>query len=138
MIELWALRVLTEVADRGSFSAAASALSMTQPAVSRQIARLERRAGVALFHRVPRGARPTTAGEVALESAREILARVQGLETRLSTFQSLDHGRLRMSAFASANAWFAPEAIRRFTRAHPGIAVSLAQPDPGGPLSRSS
>jgi DNA-binding transcriptional LysR family regulator len=135
MIELWTLRVLTEVADRGSFSAAAYALSMTQPAVSRQIAALERRVGVALFRRVPRGAQPTEAGEAAVELAREILARVRGLETKLNTYTKLATGRLRMSAFASANTFLVPEAIRRFTGTHPGIALKLVQPDPGGPLA---
>ena len=135
MLDLWALRVLVEVADRGSFSAAAQALSMTQPAVSRQIAGLERRVGIALFRRVPRGVRATIAGEVAVDLARDILTRMKMLQARLGTFTTLETGQLRISAFASANTSLVPEAIRRFTKAHPGITVSLAQPEPDGRLA---
>jgi DNA-binding transcriptional LysR family regulator len=55
MLDTWALRVLAEVGERGSFSAAAAeALSMTKPAVPRQVAMLERKLGVSLFRRMPR------------------------------------------------------------------------------------
>jgi DNA-binding transcriptional LysR family regulator len=134
MLDVWGLRVLVEVADHGSFSAAAQALSMTQPAVSRQVAGLERRLGVALFRRVHRGARPTAPGAVAVELAREVLARMAALEARMGAFSGLETGELRLSAFPSANAALVPGAIRRFGRAHPGIALSLVRSDPDGPL----
>src|SRR5918999_3206525 len=118
MLDAWTLRVLVEVADRGSFSAAAAALSMTQPAVSRQMAGLERRLGVPLFRRRHRGALPTAPGEVAIEMARDVLARMAALEARLGTFAGLDAGRLRLSGFPSANTSLVPEAIRRFGQAH--------------------
>jgi DNA-binding transcriptional LysR family regulator len=126
MLDLWALRVLVAVADNGSFSGASEPLRLTQPAVSRQVASLERRLGVSLFHRLPRGVRPTHAGEIAIEQARAILGRVSGLETELKALTDLTSGRVRMSAFASANTSLVPEAILRFTRAYPGIDVSLA------------
>src|ERR1700739_601371 len=55
MLNVARLRVLKEVAYRGSFSAAAEALSYTQSAVSQQIATLEAETGVALLERHPRG-----------------------------------------------------------------------------------
>jgi DNA-binding transcriptional ArsR family regulator len=60
------LRILIEVANSGSFSAAADALSYTQSAVSQQIAALEAETGVTLIERLPRGVRLTPAGEVLL------------------------------------------------------------------------
>jgi len=134
MLDSWALRVLVEVANRGSFSAAAEALSLTQPAVSRQVAGLERRLGTPLFRRVPRGVQTTPAGEVAAELAQDVLTRMQVLEARLRAFVGLDEGQVRISAFPSANTSFVPEAVHRFSQAHPGVTVSLAQPDPIGPL----
>ncbi|BCB82699.1 LysR family transcriptional regulator [Phytohabitans suffuscus] len=134
MIDTWTLRVLVEVADRGSFSAAGEALSMTQPAVSRQIGGLERRLGVPLFRRLPRGVRLTHAGGAAVELARDILTRMHALEARLYAFTSLTAGQLNVSAFPSANARLTPEAIRRFAAAHPGVAVSLVRPDAAGSL----
>src|ERR671926_310502 len=62
MVELKHLKVFTEVAERGSFSAAAEALNYTQPAVSQQIAALERATGAKLVDRMPRGIRLTDAG----------------------------------------------------------------------------
>src|SRR4051812_49765138 len=60
------LYVFREVVQRGSLSAAAEALSFTQPAVSRQIAALEREAGAQLLERTPRGIRLTEAGPAPL------------------------------------------------------------------------
>src|SRR4051794_41939641 len=73
MLDVRRLRVLREVARRGSFSAAAEALSFTQPAISRQIAALEAEAGTQLVDRRARGVRLTPAGELLLEHADAIL-----------------------------------------------------------------
>lgn len=135
MIDTWTLRVLVEVAERGSFSAAAEALSMTQPAVSRQISGLERRLGTPLFRRVPRGVRLLQTGVTAVELARDILARMRALEANLSALADLEAGHLRLAAFPTANAMLVPEAIRRFTQRHPRVAVSLIQAGPSGPLA---
>ncbi len=129
MLDLWTLRILVEVADRGSFSAAAQALVLTQPAVSRQIGGLEKRLGVALFRRVPRGVTPTTAGGTAVDLARGVLARLDAMEATMRTLAGLDGGQLRIAAFASANTHFVPDAIRRFGAAHPAVTVTLLQVD---------
>ncbi|MFY1698525.1 LysR family transcriptional regulator [Solwaraspora sp. WMMA2101] len=134
MLDTWSLRVLVEVAEQQSFSAAAHALTMTQPAVSRQIAGLERRLGVPLFRRLPRGVRPTSAGIAAVEQAREVLARLRDLESRVAAFGGLAGGELRMSAFASANTALVPAAISRFRARHPDVALRLITIDPAASL----
>ena len=126
MIDSWSLRILVEVGRSGSFSAAAERLSMTQPAVSRQVAALERRVGVRLFQRLPRGVRPTAAGEAALEQGTAILGGITLLETRLRSFAAADTGPVRVSAFPSAATAFVPECFRRFAQLHPGVEPSLA------------
>jgi DNA-binding transcriptional LysR family regulator len=130
MADLWALRILVEVADRGSFSAAAEELVLTQPAVSRQMNGLERQFGLALFHRRARGVTLTAAGETAVDLARSVLARVDALDATMRALSGLDAGHLRLAAFSSANTSFVPEAIRRFNADHPGVTVTLAQVDP--------
>ncbi|MEW9548782.1 LysR family transcriptional regulator [Nonomuraea sp. NPDC050783] len=125
MVDLWSLRVLVEVGRLGSFSAAAEELSMTQPAVSRQIATLERRAGVRLFERLPRGVRATDAGRAALEQAGEVLRGVRLFETRMRAFATAEAGRVRVSAFPSAVTTYLPERFRAFTARHPGVELSL-------------
>ncbi|MEU4325221.1 LysR family transcriptional regulator [Nonomuraea dietziae] len=125
MLDLWSLRVLLEVGRHGSFSAAAEALSMTQPAVSRQIATLERRTGVRLFHRRPRGVQPTEAGLAAMEQAAAVVDGMSLFETRLRAFAAAESGRVRVAAFPSAATRFVPESFRRFTATHPDVELSL-------------
>src|SRR3954449_8318160 len=74
MLDVRRMRVLREVAVRGSFSAAAEALSFTQSAISQQIAALEREAGCTLVQRNARGIRLTEAGEALVRHADALLA----------------------------------------------------------------
>ncbi|TMR96037.1 LysR family transcriptional regulator [Nonomuraea basaltis] len=125
MLDIWSLKVLVEVGRLGSFSAAAEELSMTQPAVSRQIATLERHTGVRLFERLPRGVRPTDAGRAALEQAGEVLRGMRLFETRMRAFATAEAGRVRVSAFPSAATSYLPERFRSFAARHPGVDLSL-------------
>src|SRR3982751_639992 len=103
MLDVRRLRVLREVAAQGSFSAAADALSFTQPAGSRQIATLEAETGTALVERGARGIRLTAAGELLVEHAEVILDRLAAAEHELKALAGLKGGRLRVGAFPSAN-----------------------------------
>ncbi|MGI5292547.1 LysR family transcriptional regulator [Nonomuraea polychroma] len=125
MLDPWSLAVLVEVGRLGSFSAAAEELSMTQPAVSRQIATLERRTGVRLFERLPRGVRPTDAGRAALEQADEVLRGMRLFETRMRAFATAEAGRVRVSAFPSAATSYLPDRFRSFAARHPDVELSL-------------
>src|ERR671921_142919 len=80
MLDVRRLRVLREVAVRGSFSAAAESLSFTQSAVSQQIAALEREAGAKLVERGARGIRLTPAGQALVSHADAILSRLDDAE----------------------------------------------------------
>ena len=72
-MELYTMRYVLAVAEHENFSLAAQACHVGQPALSQQIAKLERELGVALFHRNSRGAALTQAGEEFVRRAREIL-----------------------------------------------------------------
>src|ERR671917_2528701 len=99
MLDVKRLRVLREVAVRGSFSAAAEALAYTQSAVSQQIAALEREAGSVLVERNARGVRLTDAGRTLVEHAEGILARLAAAESELEALAGLQGGRLRLASF---------------------------------------
>lgn len=73
-LDLATVRAFVAVADEGQFSAAAALLGMSQQAVSKRIARLERQFGLELFDRVPTGATPTAAAGRFLPRARSLLA----------------------------------------------------------------
>ena len=133
MLDVRRLRVLREVAARGSFSAAADALHFTQSAVSQQIAALEREAGTTLVERSARGVRLTEAGEVLVRHTDVILARLADAEAELEALSGLRGGRLRLAAFPTAGASIAPTALARFRELHPAVDLSMvpAEPDEG-------
>src|SRR3954454_8444143 len=102
MLDVRRMRVLREVARRGSFSAAADALAYTQSAVSQHIAALEREAGTRLVERNARGVRLTDAGRALVEHADAILARLADAEAELEALAGLRGGRLRLASVPSA------------------------------------
>lgn len=131
MLDVRRLRVLREVAARGSFSAAAEALSFTQSAVSQQVAALERETGTKLVERGPRGIRLTQAGRALVDHADAILARLDDAEEELAAIAGLRGGRLRIASFQSAGATLVPRALGEFHRRFPDIQISLTQCEMG-------
>src|SRR3954453_10648510 len=138
MLDVRPRRVLREVPVRGSFSAAAEALSFTQSAISQQIAALEREAGCTLVQRNARGIRLTEAGEALVRHANAILARLSEAEAELEAIAGLRGGRLRLASFESAAASLMPLAIAAFRAQHPGVELSLiiAEPEDSARLRR--
>jgi DNA-binding transcriptional LysR family regulator len=130
MLHLGRLQVLCEVIDRGSFSAAAEALSYTQSAVSQSIARLEAETGTTLVVRDRRRIRATAAGATLIEHAEAIFAQVEAAEADLAAVLGLRAGRLRVASFPSAGATLMPQAIARFRARHPDVALTLAEGEP--------
>src|ERR671926_796517 len=129
MLDVRRLRVLREVAQRGSFSAAAEALSFTQSAVSQQVAALERECGTKLLERGPRGVRLTDAGTALVRHADAILARIEDAEEELAAIAGLRGGRLRIATFQSAGATLVPRALGEFHRRHPDVELTVTQAD---------
>jgi DNA-binding transcriptional LysR family regulator len=130
MLNVSRLRVLREVAQRGSFSAAAEALSYTQSAVSQQIATLEAETGMTLLERGPRGVRLTGAGRTLVEHAEGILARLEAAEEELAALAGLRGGQLRMASFPTAGATLMPVAIAAFRASYPEVELTLAEGEP--------
>jgi DNA-binding transcriptional LysR family regulator len=130
MLNLGRLQVLCEVVTRGSFSAAAEALSYTQSAVSQSIARLEAEVGTTLVIRDRRGVRATAAGATLVAHAESIFAQVDAAESELAAVLGIRSGRLRVASFPSAGATLMPLAVARFRREHPDVALTLAEGEP--------
>src|SRR3954470_11735626 len=124
------LRVFREVADRGSFSAAAEALSYTQSAVSQAVAALEAELGIALLERNRRGARPTNAGAALVAHADGILAQLDAAEAEVAAIAGVRGGQLTMASFPTAGATIVPLAVAMFRDAHPDVALTLAEGEP--------
>ena len=124
------LRILREVAYRGSFSAAAHALSYTQSAISQHVAALEAEAGMPLLERHPRGVSLTAAGHTLVQHAEGILARLDAAETALQAIAGLRGGRLRMASFPTAGSTLMPLAIAAFRASYPEVELTLAEGEP--------
>ena len=122
-------RVLTfrEVARRGSFSRAAEALSLTQPAVSQQVAALERQVGASLLERGPGGLSLTEAGELLLRHADVVSDRLELAAGQLGEIVAARGARLRVGAFPSALATVVPAAIAQLTLEQPELKLDAVE-----------
>ncbi|MGW2813786.1 LysR family transcriptional regulator [Streptomyces sp. NPDC001415] len=118
-MDLNAVRTYVAVADAGQFQQAAADLAITQQAVSKRIAALEKELGVRLFTRTPRGARPTVDGQAFLPHARALLR----AEERAAASVRPGHRALRVDVIGRR---LAPaDLLRDFHRAHPGTELDV-------------
>lgn len=124
------------VAEHGSFTAAALALNISQPAVSQHVAKLEREVGATLLERSARRVALTPAGEVLLMHARRLLTGLDDARRELAAVARADSGRLRLSVFPSAAATFVPTVIARLLAAFPKVNVAMTELDPPGAVPR--
>jgi DNA-binding transcriptional LysR family regulator len=130
MLDLKRLRVLREVAERGSFSAAADSLYVSQSAISQQISVLEAEVGVPLLLRLRSGPVLTDAGTLLVSHADAAICRLEQAERELAELSGLGTGDLRLASFSSASATLVTRAARRFRDVHPEVRLSLTEADP--------
>lgn len=130
MFDAAGLRVMRAIAEEGSFTAAATSLGYTQPAVSQMVRRLERRSGTVLVERSGRTVRLTEAGEVLARHAVNVLAALDNAEQEVSAIAGLQAGRVRLMAFPSSSATLVPRALAKVMAAHPGVTVQFSEGEP--------
>ncbi|NUP51822.1 MAG: LysR family transcriptional regulator [Catenulispora sp.] len=118
------VRAFVAVADHGTFGAAAQALAVTQPALTKQIQALEARIGGVLFRRGRLGARLTPLGRTLLPDARDAVERLDAFELRARRLTAGGAGRLSLG-FGLSTIDIAPRAVAEFRRRHPDIGVTL-------------
>ena len=119
------LQVFHTVAKHLSFTKAADALFMTQPAVTFQVRQLEEQFDTRLFDRVQGRIALTPAGVVALEYAERILALSAELESRLREMSGEDTGPLLVGASKTIAEFLLPRVLAEFKALHPGIVPRL-------------
>ena len=119
------LGFFSALASAGSLSAAARELGITTPAVSKHLALMESRLGVALVNRTTRRMSLTPEGELYLEHARRILGEVNDMAQLLGVAKSTPTGLLRVNATLGFGRSHIAPLISRFVRAHPQVEVQL-------------
>jgi DNA-binding transcriptional LysR family regulator len=125
-VTLVGLRVLREVAERGTFTAAAEALGYTQSAVSRQMAALEQATGARLFDRFPGGVRLTSAGRALLRHAVTALDALEAADRELHGMED-NTGRVRLGFIPAAGAAVVARALASLRRERPQIQVTTRE-----------
>lgn len=123
-MELSQLRYLHAIARTGSFTAAAEQEGVEQPAISKQIKRLERELGVTLFERRTRRVVPTEAGRVAVYHAERALSSLDDMRTELVDLAGLARGHLRVCATETVMDYLLPAALADLHERFPGLEVS--------------
>lgn len=130
MIDPVALRSLVAVERHGSVGAAASSLDYTASAVSQQIKRLEAQTGVQLLERQGRGVLLTEAGRSLTESARDLLAEMERVESRLRGVAGTPAGTVRLAVFATAYRGIVVGALDRLRDSAPEVVLKPDEIDP--------
>lgn len=116
-------KVFRDLAETASFSRAAELNGITQSAVSQQVKALEKRYDVRLIERGKKSFSLTAEGRVFLGAAREILAVVDGLDTRLRELSEVVTGDLRLAAVLSVGLHELPPYTRQFARLYPQVKI---------------
>ncbi|GHB02245.1 MULTISPECIES: LysR family transcriptional regulator [Streptomyces] len=124
------LAALVAVAEAGSITRAAARLGYTAPALSQQLAKLEREAGAVLLVRHHRGARLTAAGELLAGRARRVLDEMDQARHELARLAGLSGGRLRVGTFTTAGIHLLPPVLAAFRRAHPDVELTVTDYEP--------
>ena len=130
MLNTTRLRILREIAARGSISGAAEALWLTPSAVSQQMSTLERELGVELLQRTPRSVCLTDAGKRLVAHAETILADCEAAVADLEAHHGLVSGVVRVSAFSTAAHAFLLPALAMLRERSPGLAVHATDLEP--------
>jgi DNA-binding transcriptional LysR family regulator len=124
-LDLGQLRYFQAIAHRGSFTAAARALKVSQPTLTVAVQHLEEGLKTTLFHRSREGVKLTRTGQELLEHAAQVFALIERAESRIVGLESDEVGRFVIGCHESLGAYFLPAFMRGFLEAAPRVEVSL-------------
>jgi LysR family carnitine catabolism transcriptional activator len=132
-MDLRQLSYFLAVVDEGTFTAAATAVSVAQPSLSQAVRSLEAELGAELFHRLGRAVRLTAAGAALVEPARQALRDADTAREAVSAVAGLHAGRLDLASLPTLAAEPVAGLVGAFCRAHPDVAVRLvSSEEPAG------
>ena len=130
MLDLRRLRLLRELARRGTITAVTEALSYSPSAVSQQLAALEKEAGVRLLEPVGRRLRLTPQGDLLVAHTQVLLEEMERAEAELAQSLNETVGTLRVAAFQTAVLALLPHALSQLARQHPSLRVEVTELEP--------
>ena len=126
-MELYTMRYVLAVAELGSFSLASQACHVGQPALSQQVARLEKELGLALFTRSSRGVALTEAGREFVRRAGEIVQRADALQAEMALYAGVRRGTLNLGIITSLQFIDFGGLLSAFCGSYPDVSVNIVQ-----------
>jgi DNA-binding transcriptional LysR family regulator len=127
MVSMRALECLVAIVERGSLTKAAAVLHMSQPALSHQIAAIERELGTPVIERLPRGIRPTAAGLAVAAEARIALDAADRAVLAGRRVAAGAGGRIRIACAETMTAWVLVPVLRSWRRRFPDVELDLKE-----------
>ncbi|NIC06287.1 LysR substrate-binding domain-containing protein [Billgrantia bachuensis] len=124
-MNLHLLRIFVSVVEAGSFSRAAEALKISQPAVSKAVRELESQLETPLLDRQGRSFKPSEPGHALYDYGRSIFALEREAQETLAAFYGLERGRLTIGASTTIATYWLPPLIAEFHARHPHIEIRL-------------
>lgn len=128
-MELKELEYVVTVAEAGSISRAAERLYIAQSSLSQYLARYESELGVKLFRRTSNGVRPTSAGELYIRNARQMLIQYQQVRKQLTDLDAPMEGEIHFGISTFRGSYLFPKALHLFRQEVPNVEVVLHEHD---------
>jgi DNA-binding transcriptional LysR family regulator len=125
-MDIQGIQAFLTVSDTGSFSRAADALFLTQPAVSKRIQTLEHSLGIVLFDRIGKSVRLTEAGHALLPSCRRILAEIAESQRIISNLRKTTSGTLSLATSHHIGLHRLPPVLREYSDKYPDVELKLS------------
>jgi len=125
-MDIQGIRAFLTVSETGSFSRAADALFLTQPAISKRIQALEHALGISLFDRIGKSVRLTEAGHALMPSCRRIIAEIVESERIISNLRRTTSGVLSIATSHHIGLHRLPPVLRDFSKHYPDVELKLA------------
>jgi len=125
-MDIQSIQAFLSVSETGSFSRAADALFLTQPAISKRIQTLEHTLGIALFDRIGKSVRLTEAGHALLPSCRRIIDEIAESQRIISNLRQTTSGRLSLATSHHIGLHRLPPVLREFSSNYPEVELKLS------------
>lgn len=129
MKHLRTLQCIDTIARVGSIRKAAEELAINSSALNRQVLAFEEEFGVAVFERLPRGVRLSTAGELLIQHIRTQLSDFSRLRSQIADLSGVRRGHIAIASTRAALPFFLPEQIALYRREHPAVTFDVQQRD---------
>ena len=124
-MEVRHLKLIREIAEKGSLTKATDTLFLSQSALSHQLKEIESQLGASLFHRVNKKLVITGAGKIVLDSARRVLRELENTETKLKDYLGGDTGSVRVATQCYTCYHWLPCLMQDFNKEFPGVEIDI-------------